>query len=610
MSRSHCDVRGHKTDNAPCCFQKPCCFPDCPGGEGSEGQFAHPRPINDQFVEWIQSAAKVDVCFPDGVTTQAVGCGCMCPQCYRAFNRFKISAGQMNLPSLDLNAATTSDVDRVMPEPATGPALGPTASSASSISAPLVSGSCVCCDAERKFTGHENCLHCNVRHGRSADSDRGAEIHRFACDQCVFLLPGEAWLENSCKKSLEISGTSSLGFNSRCLLPSRGDVNWVFSSWLSDRMHHVAVCAGKLCVTSPTPTRGKPILCRHHAGCYRVSDEGKAAALLESRLAHLEQFFIGSESRRRPPSAPFTTHAVASSNEVANSQREIHYAQSAAWALRRVYSFELVTWGEYKEHFRGIVVAANSQLHMQRVSRDVDEPALFRHLFQAGVRASGAHFTSKAQLVVRAFCEGHMQQLSHAHHKELLSLPRAVKMVGREMDAEQKAYRNETLQRQQDGKFDNRVCDLAAEAAHAAGMTPITHLILRRNIRSHSTIGSDQPAAPETLPVRGTNEGTHATHHGRTDLSSRAHLADGLQHVEKKDFRLFFVLSIINNTVDDRVNQPLIFGISLCVGPRLGKAEWQLLNSAAAVVSYDTFNRFTDRMVLGGGRYRLCLDRQ
>ena len=91
--------------------------------------------------------------------------------------------------------------------------------------------------------------------------------------------------------------------------------------------------------------------------------------------------------------------------------------------------------------------------------------------------------------------------------------------------------------------------------------------------------------------------GTHATHHGSTDILNREHLADGLHHIEKKDLRIFCCLSIVNNCVDRRVNQPLMFGMAHSIGPRLGKAEWQLTNTAGIVPAYDVFNRHVNKLV-------------
>jgi hypothetical protein len=391
VSASHCNVRGHKDPAKPCCFQKGCCNPDCPGNDGSVGTFGHGATATsiEAFIVWIRRANNVDLVFPPptGVTRESLGCGCLCPQCFGEFRKFK-----RGFVSTDL-ASTATATGNVCTK------IGATAQPAKEASHPpsLVS-SCVCCDAERDFTGHQDCPHCNSRKGRSADMDRGSHIHRHACDRCVFLLrdsvpDAETWSNGSSKRGLSLSGENALGFNARCFVTRRcnHDVNWVFSSWLNDRMHHVAVETGKLRVCSPAITRGKPMLCRHHSKRFQESEEGLAAAKIERALAHYERYFIGSpDSGKRPSSAPFTTHEAAAVDTVLRSDRELDVVQSAAWALRRVYSFVPTTWGDYIANFRERVQGTSERDQSRHVATSVsDVPiAKIQTIFSGSCRRS------------------------------------------------------------------------------------------------------------------------------------------------------------------------------------------------------------------------------
>ena len=93
VSASHCNVRGHKDPAKPCCFQKGCCNPDCPGNDESVGTFGHGATATsiEAFIVWIRRANNVDLVFPPptGVTRESLGCGCLCPQCFGEFRKFK-----------------------------------------------------------------------------------------------------------------------------------------------------------------------------------------------------------------------------------------------------------------------------------------------------------------------------------------------------------------------------------------------------------------------------------------------------------------------------------------------------------------------------------------
>ena len=168
---------------------------------GSVGTFGHGATATsiEAFIVWIRRANNVDLVFPPptGVTRESLGCGCLCPQCFGEFRKFK----KRGVVSTDL-ASTTTATGNVCTK------IGATAQPAKeAVDPPSLMSSCVCCDAERDFTGHQDCPHCNSRKGRSADMDRGSHIHRQACDQCVFLLRDsvpdvETWPKAVSKASL------------------------------------------------------------------------------------------------------------------------------------------------------------------------------------------------------------------------------------------------------------------------------------------------------------------------------------------------------------------------------------------------------------------------
>ena len=153
LSALHCNVGGHRDPAKPCCFQKGCCNPDCPGGDGSVGTFGHGASRRatatsiEAFIVWIRRANNVDLVFPPptGVTRESLGCGCLCPQCLGEFRKFK-----KGFVSTDLAAPSASTAT------ATGNVCTTIGATEESDPPSLVS-SCVCCDAERDFTGHQDC---------------------------------------------------------------------------------------------------------------------------------------------------------------------------------------------------------------------------------------------------------------------------------------------------------------------------------------------------------------------------------------------------------------------------------------------------------------------
>ena len=178
----------------------------------------------------------------------------------------------------------------------------------------------------------------------------------------VTLLPGEAWGGDGMAHALQISGRTQLGYMERFVFDvDHHKLNNPCSAWFSDRLQQVAT-EHLQCLPSPYSVRGAPFICRHHKACYEQSEVGAAVSKLESELKHIEHRFIGSTTGRRKMGAAFTVLGEAAPRDVppegTSLERYRLHMQCAYTAIRQVYCFRKMTWGEYELSFRAALVAA------------------------------------------------------------------------------------------------------------------------------------------------------------------------------------------------------------------------------------------------------------